>query len=404
MRLLKAFIPVAEAGVFVGEPGETGEAGERGRVSPIDLSIGEFTGAVGDSVTVLPIVVAVAALTELSLGRLLLGFAVFQVVWGVHYRLPMSVEPMKALAALVIAGSLTADELAVAGLLAGGVLFVVGATGTLGRITPYLGRPVIRGVQLAVALVLLETGVRLGLGDPALALAATAVAVGVVLAGYRRASALVVLGVGVAIAVAGTGVPAPTIPSPSAVRIAIAEPAPFGIGLPGPDSVSAAAVGGAVAQLAMTVGNAAVATSLLLADYYDAEVPPDELATSMGVTNLIAVPLGAMPMCHGSGGVAGKHAFGARTAGSNLVLGAIFAVAGVVGVGVVAAFPLPTLGVVLALIAVELGRTGLDTDHRPLAVGIGVLGVVTNVGVAFVVGALGHRLLRRWGSPSATDA
>ena len=69
-----------------------------------DVAWGEVTGAVGDTVTVLPIVVAVAALTDLSLGRLLLGFAVFQVVWGLYYGHPMSVEPMKALAALPIAG------------------------------------------------------------------------------------------------------------------------------------------------------------------------------------------------------------------------------------------------------------------------------------------------------------
>lgn len=104
--------------------------------------MGEFTGAIGDSVTVFPVVVAIAALTELSLAHLLLGFAVFQIAWGLYYGLPVSVEPMKALAALVITGALTASELAVAGLLAGVVLLVVGWTGTLGRIEQYVGQPV----------------------------------------------------------------------------------------------------------------------------------------------------------------------------------------------------------------------------------------------------------------------
>ncbi len=60
----------------------------------------------------------------------------------------------------------------------------------------------------------------------------------------------------------------------------------------------------------MTVGNAALATSVLLADYFDRDVSADELATSMGAMNLLAVPFGAFPMCHGSGGVAGKYASG----------------------------------------------------------------------------------------------
>jgi MFS superfamily sulfate permease-like transporter len=349
----------------------------------IDFSVGEFTGALGDSVTVFPIVVAIGALTDLSLTHLLLGFAVFQVVWGLHYGLPMSVEPMKALAALVIAGSLTAGELAVAGLLAGGILLVVGWTGTLGRITQYIGQPVIRGVQVAVALILLETGVQLSLNSIPLALVAVAIAGVVILAGYHRASALVVLCVGVGVTVVQTGLPAPVYPT-------------VAFGLPDVQAVSITAVEGTVAQLAMTVGNAAVATSLLLSDFYDADVSADELASSMGVMNLVAIPLGAMPMCHGSGGVAGKYAFGARTAGSNLILGAIYAIAAVVAVGIVAAFPLSMLGVVLALIAVELGRAGLKSDQLAVTIGVGVIGLVTNVGVAFVLGAVGYLLLQRF--------
>lgn len=348
----------------------------------IEFSIGEFTGALGDSVTVLPIVVALATLTELSLTKLLLGFAVFQAVWGLYYGLPISVEPMKALAALVIAGALSAGELAVAGLLAGGVLLGIGKTRTLGRVEQYVGQSVIRGVQVAVALLLLETGVQLSLDGLTLALAAAGIAVVVILAGYQRASALVVLCLGIAFAVWQSGFSAPQF-------------ATFAVTLPRPASLSSAALEGTIAQLAMTVGNAAVATSLLLSDYFDAEVTPDELATSMGVMNLVAVPLGAMPMCHGSGGVAGKYAFGARTAGSNLILGGIYAVAAILAVGIVAAFPLSMLGVVLVLIALELGRAGLETDHLPLTLGIGLLGVVTNVGIAFVIGVIGYHILER---------
>jgi MFS superfamily sulfate permease-like transporter len=349
---------------------------------PLEFSFSEFAGALGDSVTVFPVVVAIAVLTELSLVHLLLGFAVFQIVWGLYYGLPVSVEPMKALAALVIAGALTAGELAVAGLLAGVVLLAIGWTGMLGRIERYVGQPVIRGVQVAVALILLETGVQLSLNGLTLALIATSIAVVVIVTGYQRASALIVLCVGTIFTIVQTGFPAPQLPT-------------LAVTFPSLASVSGAMLEGTIVQLAMTVGNAAVATSLLLSDYYDADVPADDLATSMGVMNLAAIPLGAMPMCHGSGGVAGKYAFGARTAGSNLILGLIYAVAAVLAVGVVAAFPLEMLGVVLGLIAIELGRAGLDTEYLPLTLGVGVLGLVTNVGVAFVVGIVGHFVLSR---------
>lgn len=74
------------------------------------------TGAVGDSVTVLPVVVAVAVLTELSLAVVALWLGIFQVLWGLYDRMAVSVEPMKPLW-LSIAGTLTARGVLVAGLL-----------------------------------------------------------------------------------------------------------------------------------------------------------------------------------------------------------------------------------------------------------------------------------------------
>jgi MFS superfamily sulfate permease-like transporter len=350
------------------------------------FSLGEVTGAVGDSATVLPVVVAVATLTDLGLAPLLLWFGAFQVVWGLWYGAPVSVEPMKALAALVIAGSLTVPELAVAGTLAGVVLLGLGSVGALGALADRIDQAVIRGVQLAVALVLARAGVEIGAGAPKTALAAAPVGGVAVALGRPRASALAVLGFGIVVAGGETGLPSLAVPSIDAV-VVLPAAAAFA---PTPDALSATA-----AQLAMTVGNAAVATSLLLDDLYDAEVSPDELAASMGGMNLLAVPLGALPMCHGSGGVAGKYAFGARTAGANLVLGALYVGAAFAAVELVAAFPMAALGVVLVLVAVELGRTSFDTDSRWLTAGIGVLGLLTNVGLAFVVGIAASAVLTR---------
>jgi len=373
-----------------GEPGTMRASLVGWTESRFDVAWGEVTGAVGDTVTVLPIVVAVAALTDLSLGTLLLGFAVFQVVWGLRYGHPMSVEPMKALAALVIAGGLSTGEYVAAGLLAGGVLLVIGRTGTLGRLAPYVGEPVVRGIQVGVALVLLRTGVTTGLEAPALAALAAVVALGTVALGYREVSALAVLGLGASLAVAASGPITPRVPVP-----ALLDPAEL--------TLSRNAVDATAGQLAMTVGNAAVATSLLVDEYFDADASPDELSTSMGAMNLLALPFGAMPMCHGSGGLAGKYAFGARTATSNMVLGAIYLVLAVVAVDVVASFPMAVLGVVLVLVALELGRAGVDTSDPLLTGVVGVTALLVNVGVAFAVGVVGYHLLARLRTADATS-
>jgi len=352
------------------------------RDAVLEFGWNEVSGAVGDAATVLPVVVAAAALTDLSLVAMLVWFGVFQVVWGLYYGVPLSVEPMKALAALVIAGAITTGELVVAGLLAGTVLLALGLSGSLSTVERYVGGPVVRGVQFGVALVLLETGVGLGLADPRLAVLAAAVGLVLALIGYRTVSALAVFLLGTAVAVWQVGVPAPAVPSPdSLLMLSAATPT-----LP--------AFRGALAQLAMTVGNAALATAVLLGDYFDRAVSADQLSTSMGAMNLLAVPLGAFPMCHGSGGVAGKYAFGARTAAANVVLGVGYVAVAVLGVGLVAAYPTTVLGVLLVLVALQLARTSLRATDAPLpVVALGGLGLVAGLGVAFLVGVAGSLLV-----------
>lgn len=100
----------------------------------VEFGRNAVTGAIGDSITVIPLVVALALLTEVSLPHVLVAFGAFQILWGVRYGLPVSVEPMKALAALAVAGALTYAELALAGVILGVLLLAIGLTGTLGRV------------------------------------------------------------------------------------------------------------------------------------------------------------------------------------------------------------------------------------------------------------------------------
>ncbi|QFU81509.1 putative sulfate/molybdate transporter [Natronorubrum aibiense] len=355
--------------------------------SDLEFSTGELTGALGDSITVLPLLVALAATTSVSLPHVLVGFGVFQIVWGLYYGMPLSVEPMKALIGLAIVGSLSYPELAAAGLLAGGVLLAVGQLGLVGRLQTIVGEPVIRGVQFAVSLLLLEAAVGLSSGNLPVAAAGIAIVGLLAIVGYRQASVLFVLGLGSVAAVATAGIPAPQLP----------DPVLFPAGTP---SLSGAALEGTVAQLGMTVGNAAIATALLCGDLYDRNISADTLSTSMGVTCLAAIPFGGVPMCHGSGGLAGKYAFGARTGGANVLLGVGYLALALVATGaLLAAFPLSVLGVLLVVVALELARAAVSPvdGHRGLAVvvGVGVAGLAINVGVAFVLGTVAFWLVSR---------
>ena len=351
--------------------------------TPFEIRRGDLTGAIGDTITTLPLLVALALLTPISLPHVLIAFGVFQIVWGGWYGLPISVEPMKALAALAIAGGLSYAELSLAGIVLGALLLAIGLTGTLGVVERWIGEPVVRGVQLAVALLLFETAIDLAVVDVTMAAVGVFVAAVVVVVGYRRSSAIAVLLVGVAIAIASAGIGQPAWPG--------APPTPSLTG-----SLSWRTADGVFAQLAMTIGNAALATSLLVSDLFDRRVTPDRLSTSMGVTNLLAVPAGGIPMCHGCDGLAGKYAFGARTGGANMVLGVGYIALAVIATGaMIAAFPLAMLGVLLVIVAYSLGKHVLQSSNLPLSVGMGIVALLTNIGIAFLAGVLVHLALKR---------
>ena len=342
----------------------------------LDFSCSEITGSVGDLVTTLPLIVALGALTDISLPHVLLVFGVFQIIWGIVYGIPLSVEPMKALSALAIAGSLSYSELAIAGVILGIVLIALGASGVLAAIERWIGRPVVRGVQLTVALLLFNTGVSLALDGPLLAGVGIVITVCLVGLGYYKTSAMAVFAVGGVIAASTVGLPTISVPG-------VPPLPPFRTGFT-PNMFD-----GVVAQLAVTLGNAAIATSLLITDLFNQDVSADRLTRNMGLMNLVAIPLGGIPMCHGCDGVTAAHTFGARTGGANIVQGFGFIIVSLFASSTfLTAFPLPILGILLGVVALELSRTTHESSSPWLTVGVGIIGATVNVALGLIVGAL----------------
>jgi hypothetical protein len=109
--------------------------------------------------------------------------------------------------------------------------------------------------------------------------------------------------------------------------------------------------------------NSVLAVSVLAADLFpDRPEPlkPTEVAVSVAAMNLVSCPLGGMPLCHGSGGLAGQYHFGARTGLSMVMLGALKTLAGLLfgatAAGWMLAFPGSVLGVFLLLAGLQLAQ------------------------------------------------
>jgi MFS superfamily sulfate permease-like transporter len=82
-------------------------------------------------------------------------------------------------------------------------------------------------------------------------------------------------------------------------------------------------------QLSLTLTNAVIVTASLSRELFPSTgsiASERRLALSSGLANVLLCPLGAMPMCHGAGGLTAQFRFGARTGLSPIIFGAVLLV------------------------------------------------------------------------------
>jgi len=83
----------------------------------------ELAGSFGDIGTDLPLIVGMTLAAGLDSASVLIMFGAMQVMTALVYRLPMPVQPLKAMAALVIAQQIEGNILYGAGLAVGGTVY-----------------------------------------------------------------------------------------------------------------------------------------------------------------------------------------------------------------------------------------------------------------------------------------
>jgi len=353
----------------------------------LKFNLSELAGALGDFGTILPLMFAVALVCKLNLGIILLFFAIWFIFTGLYYRLPVPVEPMKVIAVVAISSVLAGPELAAAGILLGLLFFFLGFGRWLYYIEKYVPNPVIRGIQLGLALLLLKSAGAFMLQAPAFFAFGIAVIVLIFLLSYLGKvpdlSALVLLVTAAIIGVFLHGIPdiyiiqLPQLVIPSFADYVASIPE---LVLP---------------QAVITITNAILATSLLTKDMFSREIPPEKLSRTIGLMNLLSTPFGGFPMCHGAGGLAAQYRFGARTGGSNIFAGVILLViaAFFAGPGIQELISPGIYGALLVFVAIEMGKHGLKTDSLPVTVVTGVLALLSVVG-GFIVGMVLAYLLK----------
>lgn len=329
---------------------------------------------------------------------------------------------MKVIGAYAIAMGLSASQVAASGALIGLFLLIIGATGAVTFIGKYTPKAVVRGVQLSTGTLLVTQGVKFMVGtskfqvlrqaaEPYLSLQSLGpVPIGIVIGIVGGVLTLLLLDnkrfpAGLLIVLGGLfmGLILGTHEGVDRLRLGLYIPKILPFGVPSSIDFSFALLVLVLPQIPMTLGNAVIANADLSREYFEADskrVTYRAVCMSQGLANLLSFLVGGMPMCHGAGGLAAHYRFGARTAGSNIMIGAIFLILalflGTHSLAVVYLLPMSVLGVLLIFAGSQLALTIIDLkDRKGLFVALVMLGITlaTNLAVGFLVGiALAYAL------------
>jgi len=383
----------------------------------------ELAGALGDLGTLLPVAIAMVMFNGLSALGLFLSIGIFYIVSGIYFGVTVPVQPMKVIGAYAIATAMEANQILASGFLMGLCLLIIGLTGAIDLLRKLTPNSVVRGVQLSTGALLIASGVKFMLGtskyqvlqqtaEPHLAIQTVGPLLGSLVVGVVAAMVTLLLldnkrfPAGLIVVVGGmaAGLLLGARFDLRGGNFGLHLPQVLPFGFPGKADFTFALFALVLPQLPMTLGNAVLSYTDLSRQYFgdrSARVTNRQACVSMAVANFFSFFLGGMPLCHGAGGLAAHYRFGARTAGSNVMIGVLFlALAVLFGndiVGIFNLLPMSVLGVLLVFAGSQLTLTIMDLQERKgYFIATLILGVTlaSNLAAGFIAGVIAAQLLR----------
>ena len=359
----------------------------------------EWAGAFGDIGTDFPLVVGMILAAGLDVTSVLVMYGLMQIMTGLIYQRPMPVQPLKAVATIVITQKLAGPILYGGGLAIALIMLFLTLTSSLDWLARNVPKCVVRGIQLGLGinlamLALKDYVARDGTNGYILAAAAFLLIL-LLLPNKKLPAALVVIGLGFIYAfmfkinvgdlTASVGFHLPRIHVPSR------------------QDIFTGLVLLAIPQIPLSLGNSILATRQVNDDLFPQRpLTIRKIGTTYSIMNLISPLFGGVPVCHGSGGMMGHYTFGARTGGSLLIYGGLYLILGLFFsrgfANVIHIFPMPILGVILfveALALMTLVRD-LSENKNDLWIAFMVALMSCTLPNGFVVGLVAGILVHRF--------
>ncbi|XP_004498621.1 molybdate transporter 1-like [Cicer arietinum] len=416
--------------------------------------LAELNGAMGDLGTYIPIILSLTLSKNLNLATTLIFTGLYNILTGFIYGVPMPVQPMKSIAAEALSDKdFGVLEIMAAGILTGGAVFLLGVTGLMQLVYKFIPLCVVRGIQLAQGLSFALTAVKyvrkmqdlpksksLGqrpwFGFDGLVLAIVCVCFIVFVNGSgenesdkkccnngeenddirtfdlgerKRTNKVkkIVFSLPSAFLIFVLGVILAFIKKPNVVNEIKFGPSSIKVVKFTKHSWKKGFVKGTIPQLPLTILNSVIAVCKLSKDLFpEKDFSVTSISVTVGLMNFVGCLFGAMPCCHGAGGLAGQYKFGGRSGGCVAILGIAKLVLGLVlGTSlahILREFPVGILGVLLLFAGIELAMCARDMNTKEDSFVALICTAVSLVGssaaLGFLVGMVVYLLLklRNW--------
>jgi len=353
----------------------------------LKFSVREFAGSLGDFGTLLPFTVGYIVISGFNPTGLLFGIGITNVFLALIYKLPLPVQPQKAIGSIALAEKWTRNKVLGAGLSVGIVWVLLSLSKRLTNILRKVPKGVTRGIQLALAVTLAIAGGEMM--QPEILIAIPLIIAGFLLLKNKFLPAaifLILFGFVYAVMTGALSL------SEITLGFSLPELTLFSI-----DDMIYGFLYAGIGQLFLTLTNAVVATVALVHDLFPdrTDVTERSLIKNMGVMNVTTPFLGGMPLCHGAGGLSAQYLFGARTGGAILMEGILELSLGLFFaqslVNIFTAFPLFVVGVMLLMTSFELGKIAIRIQGKNeiyVAIVTAMLALVFNMAIGFIGGLI----------------
>lgn len=372
------------------------------------FNLTEISGSIGDLGTMLPLSFALIAFNGYGSSRLFFLWGIVYLVTGIIFKVPVSVQPLKAMAVIAISNEIGSKTLAVTAFFYGVIVLILSSTGIIDNLQKFFSAALIKGIQFGIGLILaykaiqlvIEKGFLLNLSFNYLSVNISItliIMLAIAFFQFKKKFPLALLLVAISIPLVAFFINPPSTIQPQEI-----------ISFTKPDFALFAniVVLLIIPQLPLTLGNAMYAASDACHSFWperSQKITPRNLGYSIGFSNIFIGLLGGFPVCHGAGGIAAHKQFGGQSGGATIFLGVLLILSAIIPAvsGFIFLIPVPLLAAMLLFDSwrMILMVRSLKSKYLEIAIAlcVGLISFITlNLAIALLTGFSLEWLVRRF--------